>query len=73
MMNAIYRRGQKLDKVIEEFEEYSVGQMNETSERYRFNNSYQEPSKGIDAYVSTLRNLAKTCNFGFLHDSLASP
>ena len=61
---------EKLDKVIEKFEEYTVGRINETFERYRFNSRNQEPSEGIDAYVSALRNLAKTCNFGSLHDSL---
>lgn len=60
----------KLDKVIEKFEEYTIGRINETFERYRFNSKNQEPSEGIDAYVSALRNLAKTCNFGSLHDSL---
>ena len=60
----------KLDKVIEKFEEYTIGRINETFERYRFNSRNQEPSEGIDAYVSALRNLAKTCNFGSLHDSL---
>ena len=60
----------KLDKVIEKFEEYTIGRINETFERYRFNSRNQEPSEGIDAYVSALRNLAKTCNFGSLHNSL---
>ena len=60
----------KLDKVIEKFEEYTIGRINETFERYRFNSRNQEPSEGIDAYVSALRNLAKTCKFGSLHDSL---
>ena len=60
----------KLDKVIEKFEEYTVGRINETFERYRFNSRNQKPSEGIDAFVSALRNLAKTCNFGSLHDSL---
>ena len=60
----------KLDKVIEKFEEYTIGRINETFERYRFNSRNQEPSEGIDAYISALRNLAKTCNFGSLHDSL---
>ena len=60
----------KLDKVIEKFEEYTIRRINEMFERYRFNSRNQEPSEGIDAYVSALRNLAKTCNFGSLHDSL---
>ena len=55
--------------MIEKFEEYMLGQINETFERYRFNSRNQEPSEGIDAYVSALRNLAKICNFGSLHKS----
>ncbi|KAL9988400.1 hypothetical protein ACROYT_G002838 [Oculina patagonica] len=60
----------KLNKVIEKFEEYTVGRINETFERYRFNSRNQEPSEGIAAYVSALRNLTRTCNSGSLHESL---
>ena len=47
-----------------------VGWINETFDRYRFNSTNQEPSEGIDAHISALGNLAKTCNFGSLHDSV---
>lgn len=39
-------------------------------ERHNFNTRYQKPGETIEAYVSTLRNQAKTCNFGALQDEL---
>ena len=39
-------------------------------ERHNFNTRYQKPGETTEAYVSTLRNQAKTCNFGTLQDEL---
>ncbi len=41
-----------------------------TMERHSFNTRNQKPGETIEAYVSTLRNKAKTCNFGALTDEL---
>ena len=60
-----------LDSVVQKFEEFCIGQTNETFERYVFNSRPQKEDESIDHYVSTLRTLAKTCNFcQCLHDSL---
>ena len=39
-------------------------------ERYNFNTRHQKPGETIEAYVSTLRNQAKNCNFGALENEL---
>ena len=52
-----------LAKVLEKFDEFTLGQTNETYERYVFNSRNQEEQESIDAYVTVLRNLAKSSNF----------
>ena len=60
-----------LDSVVQKFEEYCIGQTNETFERYLFHSRSQKEDESIDHYVSALRTLAKSCNFcQCLHDSL---
>ena len=59
-----------IDKVIAKFEEYCIGQRNETFERYTFNMRAQQEGETVDAYVTALKTLAKTCNFGQLQDDL---
>ena len=60
-----------LDSVVQKFEEYCIGQTNETFEQYLFNSRSQKEDESIDHYVSALRTLAKSCNFcQCLHDSL---
>ena len=52
-----------IDIVITKFEEYCVGQRNETFERYNFNMRGQQEGETVDAYVTTLKTLAKTWTF----------
>ena len=58
------------DAILARLEQYCIGEVNESFERYNFNKRDQEPHESIDAYVSSLRRLAKTCNYGQLTDSL---
>ena len=60
-----------LDSVVQKFEEYCIGQTNETFEWYLFNSRSQKEDESIDHYVLALGTLAKSCNFfQCLHDSL---
>ncbi len=52
------------------FREVCSPETNVTMERHSFNTRNQKPGETIEAYVSTLRNKAKTCNFGALTDEL---
>ena len=62
---------QLLSKVVEKFEEFCIGETNETYERFIFNRRNQEENESIDQYVTVLRKLAQTCNFcSCLQDSL---
>ena len=63
-------QGKDIDIVLEKFEQYCIGETNETYERYRFNKCDQKEHETIDAYVTSLRTLAKTCNFGQLENDL---
>ena len=60
-----------LSKIIEKFEEFCIGETNETYERFVFNRRNQEENESIEQYVTVIRKLAQTCNFcNCLSDSL---
>ena len=59
-----------IDVVLQKLQRYCIGDTNEIYDRYRFNKRDQEPNESSDAYVTALRTLAKTCNFGVLENSL---
>lgn len=58
------------DCLIRKFREICNPEPNVIMERHNFNTRQQKPGETIEAYVSTLRNQAKTCNFGQLKDEL---
>ena len=61
----------KLAEIIKEFDNYAVGETNETYEHYIFNIREQKEGEPIDSYVAELRTLAQSCNFcTCLQDSL---
>lgn len=45
---------QVFSKVIKKFEEFCIGETNETYERFIFNRRSQEENKSIDQYVTVL-------------------
>ena len=60
----------KIEDIIEKFDDHCNPSVNETVERYRFFTRSQGATETIDSYVTELRLLARTCNFGTLRDSL---
>ncbi|CAI5660683.1 unnamed protein product [Oreochromis niloticus] len=56
--------------IIEKFDNHCNPVVNETVERYRFFTRNQGASETIDSYVTELKLLTKTCNFGVIRDSL---
>ena len=59
-----------IDIVLQELEEFCVGNKNEIYERYMFNKRDQAAGESIDTYVASLRPLSKTCSYGVLTDNL---
>lgn len=59
-----------MSKVLELMEKHCIGQTNVIYECYCFNNRNQENGESCDEYLTSLKVLAKTCNFGSLKDEL---
>jgi hypothetical protein len=59
-----------IDKVIEAFQRYCIGEINVTYERYVFNQRTQSPGETFDVFLADLRRLAKSCEYGAVEDSI---
>ncbi|CAC5426704.1 unnamed protein product [Mytilus coruscus] len=59
-----------LEMVLQAFDGYCNPKRNETVERYRFNMRNQNREETFDKYVTELKILATTCNYGALQESL---
>lgn len=59
-----------IDTVIELFGNYCVGETNVIFERNVFNNRQQEHGETFDNFVSSLRTLAQSCDYGSLKEDL---
>ena len=64
------RDDRTLQDVMNAFEEHCNPKKNETVERYKLFTRIQEESESIDKFVTDLKLLAATCNFGTLYNSL---
>ncbi|XP_068687738.1 uncharacterized protein [Montipora foliosa] len=60
----------KIEKVLQKFEEHCEPKKNVSYERYKFFSRAQESGETIDQYVTVLRKLSETCEFGTLRNSL---
>ena len=60
----------KIEKVLLKFEEHCEPKKNVSYERYKFFSRAQESGESIDQYVTILRKLCETCEFGTLNNSL---
>ena len=59
-----------LEVILQKFNDYAIGELNETYERYKFNKRCQKDGENFETYLASLRTLAKTCSFEPLTDSL---
>ena len=60
----------QIDKVAELLDAYFIGETNEIYEAYLFNQRVQETGESFDSFLTALRSLAKTCNFGSMQDRM---
>ena len=59
-----------MSTIVELMERHCIGQTNVIYERYCFNKRNQESGESFDTYLTALRTLAKTYDFGSLTDEL---
>ena len=52
-----------IDKVLENFQNYCIGETNETHDRHIFNNRVQERDESFDSFVSHLCLLSLSCKY----------
>lgn len=57
-------------RYLQRFQEYCTPKLNETFERYQFHMRAQKDRETFESFITHLRLLSKTCNFGGLADSL---
>ena len=73
-MQRIYRtlcgKNSTCKAAIEPLEDYFAPKRNVVAERYKFQSQSQNMHESIDAYLASLRELAKTCEFGQLEDEM---
>ena len=58
-----------LQKIMDAFEAHCIGEVNVVYERYVFYQRKQENGETFDNFLSDLRKLVKTCDFGTVEDS----
>ena len=52
-----------LATIISKLDTFLIGELNETFERFTFNKRDQLPGETMETYISSLKSLAKQCNF----------
>ena len=52
-----------VDEILKKFDEFAVGEVNETYERYLFNKRNQNDGETFEGFLTALRLLVKSCNF----------
>ena len=57
-------------KIVQELKKHFFPQRNVLYERFVFNSAVQKPGETINEYVVRLRQMAESCEFGTLKDSL---
>ena len=52
-----------VEEILLQFDEYIVGELNETYERYLFNKKTQAEDESFDSFLANIRNMVKNCNY----------
>ena len=52
-----------VDQIVTTFDSFAIGEVNETYDRYIFNQRHQDESESFELFLSALRKLIKTCNY----------
>lgn len=52
-----------VDEIIAKFDSFAIGELNETYERYVFNNRSQREDETFESFLSELQRLVKSCNY----------
>lgn len=60
----------KYDILIQKFDSHCSPKMNETFKRYAFRSLLQQHIETFHSFLMDLKQKARTCNFGLLHDSV---
>lgn len=60
----------KIDVVLQTFDDNCIAKTNETYESYKFFNRSQNAGETVEAYITALYKLSATCNFGTLRERL---
>ncbi len=60
----------KFDEGVKQSENYCKSKKNTTYERYIFNCHVQKEGESLDTFVTALRTLAESCEFGDLRESI---
>ena len=60
----------EIDRVLEKFDAFCNPRKNTIYERYVFFSRNQEKGESIDHYVTVLKTMSNTCEFGDLKESL---
>lgn len=61
---------QDIEKVIKAFDDYFIGETNVTYERYLLNKRTQEANESFDSFLTELRRLVRSCDYGSLEESI---
>ena len=56
-------RDRSVSEIIPQFERYSIGETNETYERFVFNNRQQNKGETFESFLASIRLLIRLCNY----------
>ena len=52
-----------VDEILQKFDDFAIGDVNETYERYVFHSRYQSEGESFESFLSVLRTLIRSCRY----------